>query len=69
MVYTPRLKKELVTELYKLGKQSNTPMTQLVNEMVREGIQRWRERKERKENNHEDHAFDRPPGSPGSPGV
>jgi len=67
-MYSPRIKKELITQLYQIGKQSNRPMTELINEMLREGIRRWYRKKERK-GEDEDRAINRSPDPEGSPRV
>ena len=39
-MYSPKINKDLIPILYKLAKREHTPMTRLVDEILREGIER-----------------------------
>ncbi len=40
-MYSPRIKPELIPELYKISKEVKQPMTKVVDSMIRQGIQYW----------------------------
>jgi len=67
-VYSPKIKPELIPQLYAIGKQSSKPMTKVVHSMIREGIRRCQHEKERSQNS-EDNPVNSPASPERSPGV
>jgi len=67
-MYSPRIKPELIPELFQIRKEAGRPMTRVVDSMLREGIRRWKYEKERS-NNHEDNTLNSPTSSEGSAGI
>jgi hypothetical protein len=39
-MYSPKIKEDLIAQLYRIGKKENKSMTKLVDEILREGIKR-----------------------------
>jgi hypothetical protein len=39
-MYSPRIKPELIPQLYAIRKQTSKPMTKVVDSMIRDGIRR-----------------------------
>jgi hypothetical protein len=39
-MYSPKIKEDLINQLYRIGKRENKPMVFLVDEILREGIRR-----------------------------
>lgn len=39
-MYSPKIKEDLINQLYRIGKRENKPITFLVDEILREGIRR-----------------------------
>lgn len=48
-MYSPKIKPELIPKLYRLGKRTGKPMTEIVDSIVREGIRRWKPPNKRKQ--------------------
>ena len=67
-MYSPRIKPELIPQLYHIKKETGRTMTKVVDSMIREGIRRWK-REEERSKNHEDNPVNSPPGPEGSPGI
>ena len=67
-MYSPRIKPELIPQLYAIRKQTNKPMTKVVNSMIREGIHRWKQKQGRRESD-EDNPVNSPASPEGSPGI
>lgn len=55
-MYSPKIKPDLVVELYHIGKDKGKPMTQVVDGIIREGIAKIKEKSDTynstKESNH-----------------
>jgi hypothetical protein len=67
-MYSPRIKAELIPQLYQIKTETGTTMTKVVDSMIREGIRRWHQRKERSAN-HENNSVHSPPGPERSIGI
>jgi len=67
-MYSPKIKDELIPQLYQIKKETRTTMTKVVDSMIREGIRRWKRQKERNRNN-EDNTVNGPPSPERSVGV
>lgn len=48
-MYSPKISKVLVPQLYQLSKQQGLPMTRLIDEILREAMERYGQEPERKE--------------------
>lgn len=67
-MYSPKIKEELIPQLYQIKKETRTTMTMIVDSMIREGIRRWKREKERSENN-EDNPINSSTSPQRSPGI
>jgi hypothetical protein len=67
-MYSPKIKPDLIPELYKIKTELKQPMTKVVDRMVRQAIRRWKQQRERN-NNHEDNTVNSPTSPEGSTGV
>jgi hypothetical protein len=67
-MYSPKIKEELIPQLYQIKKETRTTMTRIVDSMIREGIRRWKHKNERGEN-HENNPVNSPTSSERSVGV
>jgi hypothetical protein len=41
-MYSPKISKDLIQELYRMSRRENLPMTKLVDKMLREAIERYK---------------------------
>jgi hypothetical protein len=67
-MYSPKIREELIPQLYQIKKETGRTMTKVVDSMIREGIRRWNHKKERSEN-HEDNPVNSPTSPEGSIGI
>ena len=67
-MYSPRIKPELIPQLYQIKTQTGTTMTKVVDSMIREGIRRWNQQKEGSKN-HENYTVHGPASSEGGVGI
>ena len=44
-MYSPKIAEELIPDLYRIKKEKKTPMTGLVNWILKEYIRRWKREK------------------------
>lgn len=52
-MYSPKIEKDLIQKLYNISKAKGKPMTRVVNEILRNGVEKISENVEQYENNKE----------------
>jgi hypothetical protein len=67
-MYSPKIKEELIPQLWHIKKQTGRTMAKVVDSMIREGIRRWNRQQERREN-HENNAVNSSTSPEGSIGF
>ena len=67
-MYSPKIKEELIPQLYQIKTETGATMAKVVDSMIREGIRRWKQGKEESEN-HENDPVHSPPGPERTIGI